>query len=63
MLACCERPRIDYRVETLILTGKMENTWKRCDQRMHRHKAEVTWNDRLSSEKIANRCGLKGLRK
>ena len=32
--------------------------WTSCDRRMLRYMAGVTWQDRLSSEEVASRCGV-----
>jgi len=41
------------------LTGKLEEILKSCDSRMFRYMARVRRQDRISSEEVAERCGLK----
>jgi len=41
------------------LTVKLEDSLKSCDSRMLRYMARVRWQDRISSEEVAKRCGLK----
>jgi len=48
-----------YGAEIWVLTGKLEDILKSCDSRMLKHKARVRWQDRISSEEVAKRCGLK----
>jgi len=45
--------------ETWALTGNLEDILKGCDSRMLRYMARVRWQDRISNEKMAKRCGLK----
>jgi len=48
-----------YGAETWALTGKLEDILKSCNSRMLRHMARVIWQDRISSEEVAKRSGLK----
>ena len=48
-----------YGAETWAMTAKMEDIMKSCDRRMLRYMAGVRWQDRVSSEEMAKRCGLK----
>jgi len=41
------------------LTGKLEDILKSCDSRIFIYMARVRWQDRISSEEVAKRCGLK----
>jgi len=43
------------------LTGKLEDILNSCDtdSRMLRYMSRVRWHDRISSEEVAKRCGLK----
>jgi len=48
-----------YGAETLALTGKLVDILISCDSRMLRYMTRVRWQDRISSEEVAKRCGLK----
>jgi len=54
----CIRSVMLYGAETLALTGKLEDILTSCDSRMLRYMARVRWQDRISSEEVAKRCGL-----
>jgi len=41
------------------MTGKFEDILHSCDSRMLRYMARVRWQDMISSEEEAKRCGLK----
>jgi len=41
------------------LTEKLEDILESCDSRMLRYMARVRWQDRIYSEEVAKRCGLK----
>jgi len=58
----CVRSVMLYGAETWLLTGKLENILKSCDGRMLKYMARVRWQDRISSEEVAKRCGLKMIR-
>jgi len=55
----CVRSVMLYGAETWALTGKLEVILKSCDSRMLRYMAGVRWQDRISSEEVAKRCGWK----
>ena len=55
----CVRSVMLYGAETWGMTGRMEDILKSCDRRMLRYMAGVKWQDRVSSEEIAKRCGVK----
>jgi len=55
----CVRSVVLYGAETLALTSKLEDILKRCDRRKLIYMARVRWQDRLSSEEVVKRCGLK----
>ena len=55
----CVRSVMLYGAETWALTRKLEDILKSCDRRMLRYMAGVRWQDRISSEEVAKRCGLK----
>ena len=55
----CVRSVMLYGAETWAMTGRMEDILKSCDRRMLRYMAGVKWQDRVSSEEIAKRCGVK----
>ena len=57
----CIRPVILYSAETWPLTQKLEEVLKRCDYRMLRFMAGVKWEDGLSNDEVAMRCGLQKL--
>jgi len=40
-------------------TGKIEDILNSCDQIILRYMTREAWNDRVSSEEVAKRCGLK----
>jgi hypothetical protein len=55
----CIRSVMLYGAETWEMTGKIEDIMKHCDRRMLRYIAEVSWKDKVNSEEVAKRCGLK----
>ena len=55
----CVRSVMLYGAETWAMTAKMEDIMKSCDQRMLRYMAGVRWQNRISSEEVAKRFGLK----
>jgi len=55
----CVRSVTLYGAEAWALTGKLEDILKSCDSRMLRYMAGVRWQDRISSEEVAKRFGLK----
>jgi len=55
----CVRSVMLYGAETWDLIGKLEDILKSCDSRMLRYMVRVRWQDRISSEEVAKRCGLK----
>jgi len=55
----CIRSVTFYGAETWALTGKLEDILKSCDSRMLKYMARVRWQDRISSEEVAKRSGLK----
>jgi len=55
----CVKTVMLYGTETWALTGKLEDIFKICDSRMLRYMARVKWQDRISGEEVAKRCGLK----
>ena len=40
------------------MTKKDEDILRKCDRRMLRYMARVKWQDGVSSEEVARRCGL-----
>ena len=40
------------------MTKKDEDILRKCDRRMLRYMARVKWQDGISSEEVARRCGL-----
>jgi len=48
-----------YGAVTWALTEKLEDILKSCDSRMLRYMAGMRWQDRISCEEVAKRCGLK----
>ena len=40
------------------MTKKNEDIVRKCDRRMMRYMAGVKWQDGVSSEELAKRCGL-----
>ena len=57
----CIRPVLLYSAETWALTQRMEEILKRCDNKMLRFMAGVRWEDHLTNEEVAERCGLRRL--
>jgi len=45
--------------ETWALVEKLEVILNSCIKRMLRYMARVRWQDRISSEEVAEKCGLK----
>jgi len=45
--------------ETWAVTENLEDILKSCYRRILRYMARVRWQDRISSEEVATRCGLK----
>jgi hypothetical protein len=58
----CVRSVMLYGAETWEMTGRVEDIMKHCDRRMLRYIAEVSWKDKVNSEEVAKRCGLKEIR-
>ena len=50
-----------YGSETWAKTQKDEDIMRKCDRRMLRYMTGVKWQDRVSSEEIAKRCGLEDI--
>ena len=50
-----------YGSETWALTERMKGVLRACDWRMLRYIAVVRWQDGLSSEQVARRCGVEEL--
>ena len=44
--------------ETWQMKKRIENILRRCDRRMLRYMAGVSWADRIPSVEVAKRCGL-----
>jgi len=55
----CVRSVMLYGAETWALTRTMKGILKSCDRRMLKYMARIRWQDRISSEEMAKRCGLK----
>ena len=51
-----------YGAETWVMTAKMEDIIKNCYRRMLRYMAGGRGQDRISSEEVTKRCGLKEIR-
>ena len=47
--------------ETWALTARLEAILLSCDRRRLRYMAGVTWRDRVRSEEVARRCGVREL--
>ena len=54
----CIRSVMLYGSETWAMTKKDEDIMIKCDRRMLRYMAGVNWQDGVSSEEVAKRCGL-----
>jgi len=54
----CVRSVMLYGSETWAMTKKDEDILRKCDRRMLRYMARVKWQDGVSSEEVAKRCGL-----
>ena len=50
-----------YSSETWALTERMKGVLRASDRRMLRYIAGVRWQDGLSSEQVARRCGVEEL--
>ena len=57
----CIRPVLLYGVEAWAITKKQKETLENCDRRMLRYMAGVSLSDRVTSEEVAGRCGVKSL--
>ena len=55
----CIRSVLLYGSETWGMTKKIEDRIQACDRRMLRYMAGVTLADRVASEELARRCGVK----
>jgi len=55
----CIRSVMFCGAETRVLTGKLEEILKSFHRRMSRYMARVRGQDRISSEEVGKRCGLK----
>lgn len=55
----CVRSVLLYGAEIWALTEKLEDILKSCDGRMLRYMAGVRWQDRISTEEVSNRCGVR----
>jgi len=60
VIKSCVRSVILYGIETWAMTTK-KDILKGCDQRKLQYMAGGTWQDRLSSKKVAEICILKEL--
>ena len=56
--SACIRPVLLYGSETWTLTERLNGVLRGCDRRMLRYLAGVRWQDGVSSEEVARRCGL-----
>ena len=54
----CIRSVMLYGSETWAMTKKDKDILRKCDTRMLRYMARVKWQDGVSSEEVARRCGL-----
>ena len=54
----CIRSVMLYGSETWAMTKKDEDILRKCDRRMLRYMERVKWQDGVSSEEVARRCGL-----
>ena len=57
----CVRPVMLYGAETWATTKVIEKKISSSDQRMLRHMAHVKWEDRVPSEEVRRRCGVKNI--
>jgi len=57
----CIRSVMLYGSETWALTQKDEDIMRKCDRRMLRYMTGVKWQDGVSSEEVAERCGLEDI--
>jgi len=55
----CVRSVMLYGSETWAMSRKMEGILIGCDRRMLRYMAGVKWQDMITSEKVAQLCGVK----
>ena len=55
----CIRPVLLYGAETWNITKKLEETLQSCDRRMLPYMAGVSLSDRVASNDVASRCGVK----
>ncbi len=55
----CIRSVMLYGAETWALTNKLMEVLRGCDRRMMRYLAGVRWQDRVISEEVARRCGIR----
>ena len=51
-----------YAAETWPITGQRENKLASCDYRMLRYMAHVRWEDRVSNDELARKCGVEDVR-
>ena len=57
--SACIRSVLLYGSETWAMTKKTQDRIQACDRRMLRYMAGVTLEDRVASEEVARRCGVK----
>ena len=57
----CIRPVMLYGAEAWGLTQRLEDVLIKCDRRMLRRMAGITWRDDISSVEVARRCRVKQL--
>ena len=57
----CVRPVMLYRAETWSTTKAIERKICSCDQRMLRYMAHVRWENRVTTEEVRRRCGVKDI--
>ena len=61
MYEACVRSVILYGSECWALTKKLEDLIVKCDRRMLRYLAGVSLRDRVASEEVLRRCGIKSI--
>ena len=57
----CIRSVMLYGSETWALTQKDEDIMRKCERRMLRYMTGIKWQDGISSEEVAKRCGLEDI--
>ena len=57
----CVRPVMLYGTETRATTKDIETKICRCDQWRLRHMAHARWEDRVTTEEVRRRCGVKDI--